>query len=145
MAHSIYPKIHGDLPLHSFRGLLAGGVVVTLFVLVVNFALLTISERLPTTATGSRLLYSGDCHYASSRSTVAHLAINVLATLILSASNAAMQCLSAPTRSDIDRAHGRGEWLNIGVSSLYNLVYSDWSRRVAWLCLLLTSVPLHLM
>lgn len=44
--------------------------------------------------------------------------ITVLGTLQLGASNYSMQCLSSPTRQEIDKAHSQGIWLDIGVPSL---------------------------
>lgn len=132
------------LPLRDFRGIVTLGIVVTAFVLLVNIVLLAVSTKLPDSDTGGKLLFEGDCGYAGSRSTIAHLGINILATLILGASNAAMQCLSAPTRGDIDRVHERGRWLDIGLSSVRNVWFGDRVRQVAWLSLLITSIPLHL-
>ncbi|KAL4765307.1 uncharacterized protein BDW70DRAFT_147018 [Aspergillus foveolatus] len=90
------------------------------------------------------VLYSGDCDRVKELGTCVHLLINVLSTLLLSASNFGMQCLSAPTRKDIDRAHANNEWLDIGVHSIRNLRRIPRFRMLLWLSLVLTSVPLHL-
>ncbi|KAK2765090.1 hypothetical protein FQN54_008789 [Arachnomyces sp. PD_36] len=42
-----------------------------------------------------------------------HLVINVLSTVILAATNYCMQCLGAPARADIDKAHAQRRWLEI--------------------------------
>ncbi|KAL4992675.1 hypothetical protein BDW68DRAFT_184165 [Aspergillus falconensis] len=93
---------------------------------------------------GQSVLYSGNCDRAKEMGTGVHLLINVLSTLLLGASNFGMQCLSAPTRNDIARAHARNRWLDIGVPSIRNLWRIPRSRLLLWLCLVLTSVPLHL-
>ncbi|KAL4736185.1 hypothetical protein BDV11DRAFT_207832 [Aspergillus similis] len=93
---------------------------------------------------GQNVLYSGNCDRAKELGTCVHLLINVLSTLLLSASNFGMQCLSAPTRKDIDRAHANNEWLDIGVHSIRNLRKIPRFRMLLWLSLVLTSVPLHL-
>ncbi|RDW86954.1 uncharacterized protein DSM5745_03596 [Aspergillus mulundensis] len=93
---------------------------------------------------GHSVLYSGDCGRAKEIGTGVHVLINALSTLLLSASNFAMQCLSAPTRSDVDKAHARNKWLDIGVPSVRNLWRIPRSRLVFWLCLALTSVPIHM-
>ncbi|KAH7310596.1 hypothetical protein B0I35DRAFT_412089 [Stachybotrys elegans] len=72
------------------------------------------------------------------------LAINIMSTLLLGASNNCAQLLSAPTRQDIDKAHSRGRWLDIGVGSVRNLRYIPVWRGFLWLILLLSSIPLHL-
>lgn len=74
-----------------------------------------------------------------------HLAINAISTLLLGASNYCMQCLSAPTREDIDRAHGQGKWLDIGVPSMKNFSHIKSMKLLFWCLLALSSVPLHLL
>lgn len=56
-----------------------------------------------------------------------------------------MQCLSAPTRKEVDEAHAQGKWLDIGVPSVRNLTNIAKPRVAMWLGLGLTSLPLHLM
>ena len=73
------------------------------------------------------------------------LAINILSTLLLGASNHNAQVLSAPTRADIDRIHARGGWLDIGVSSVRNLRHVSRWRSAIFMLLLLSTVPLHLL
>lgn len=75
----------------------------------------------------------------------AHLVINLLSTVLLSGSNYCMQCLSAPTRSDIDRSHARARWLDIGVPSIHNLQHIPRKRLILWLILGISSLPLHLL
>ena len=55
-----------------------------------------------------------------------------------------MQCLSAPTRKEVDEAHAKGKWLDIGVPSVRNLTNIAKPRVGMWLGLALTSLPLHL-
>jgi hypothetical protein len=55
-----------------------------------------------------------------------------------------MQVLNAPTRSECDEAHAQDKWLDIGITSLHNLTRITWPRRVLWLLLGLSSVPIHL-
>ncbi|KAE8419468.1 hypothetical protein BDV36DRAFT_294303 [Aspergillus pseudocaelatus] len=89
-------------------------------------------------------LHDGNCEKVQHMSTGLHFAINILSTSLLGASNYCMQCLSAPTRKDIDRAHGKGRWLDIGVPSIRNLRQGSRKRAILWLCLVLSSLPLHL-
>lgn len=56
-----------------------------------------------------------------------------------------MQCLSSPTRSEIDKAHGQGVWLDVGVPSVRNLRRLSTTRIVLWWLLAVSSVPLHLL
>ncbi|KIK53473.1 hypothetical protein GYMLUDRAFT_178943 [Collybiopsis luxurians FD-317 M1] len=93
----------------------------------------------------SGLVYQGDCDTVGRVSIGIHLVINVLSTLLLGASNYVMQSLCAPTRNEVDKAHARGSWLDIGVQSLRNLKHHSRSKRRLWLALFSSSIPLHLL
>lgn len=75
----------------------------------------------------------------------AHLVINILSTLLLGACNYSMQCLSSPTRAEIDKAHNKGVWLDIGVPSVRNLRRLSTARVTLWWLLAISSIPLHLL
>lgn len=74
-----------------------------------------------------------------------HLVINILSTLLLSASNYTMQVLSSPTRKEIDSVHQKGQWFDIGVLSVRNLKRIAPKRQLLCAVMILTSVPLHLL
>jgi hypothetical protein len=90
-------------------------------------------------------LTEGDCGDIKNLNRGLHIFINILSTILLSGSNYCMQCLSAPTRTDIDRAHAKLTWLDIGVPSIRNLKHISRRRFWLWLLLGLSSVPLHLL
>jgi hypothetical protein len=90
-------------------------------------------------------IFHGDCKRASTMNTWAHLAINIVSTGLLAGSNYCMQCLVAPSRADIDRAHRQFKWLDIGLPSVRNLRYISARRRWLWVLLASSSVPLHLL
>ncbi|KAJ5780256.1 hypothetical protein N7457_005416 [Penicillium paradoxum] len=90
------------------------------------------------------VLYEGDCEKVHHLGVGLHLLINLLSTSLLSASNYGMQCLAAPTRQVIDKAHKAGRWLDIGVPSVRNLFRVSKGRSVLWLCLAFSSLPFHL-
>jgi hypothetical protein len=94
---------------------------------------------------GIGTLLQGDCSKIIAYDTGAHLIINVLSTLLLSGSNYCMQCLSAPTRREINNAHKRGILLDIGIPSLRNLVALDSWKVLMWILLGISSLPLHLL
>lgn len=94
---------------------------------------------------GVGLIYQGNCSTVKRLDQWMHLLINLLGTGMLSASNYCMQLQAAPTRENVDSAHEKGKWLDIGIPSLRNLKYlSNW-RRASWAFLALTSIPIHLM
>lgn len=94
---------------------------------------------------GFGTIQHGNCHQTKRLSLWLHLAINVLGTALLSASNYTMQCLASPTRQDIDKAHAQNTWLDIGVPSVRNLSRITRKRTIFWWLLAISSLPLHLM
>ena len=94
---------------------------------------------------GGFVLYRGDCTKAKHINTAAHLLINILSTVLLSASNYCMQCLSAPTRAEVNQAHTKRTWADIGVPSVRNLRLVKLTNVTCWILLGLSSVPLHLL
>lgn len=93
----------------------------------------------------NRNLYEGSCPNSRSLNSGLHLVINVLSTLLLCGSNYCMQCLLAPTRQEVDDAHAKQAWLDIGVLSIRNLRRISKLRVVLWSFLCLSSLSLHLL
>jgi hypothetical protein len=93
----------------------------------------------------SGVLFEGDCDRVKRLNTGLHFLINVLSTILLSGSNYCMQCLSAPTRGEVDKAHSRGIWLDIGIPSIRNVKHLSRRRVTLWVLLMITSLPLHLL
>jgi hypothetical protein len=94
---------------------------------------------------GLQILFEGNCDQAGKLNTALHLAINVLGTILLGSSNYCMQCLSAPTRKEVDKAHAKGRWLDIGILSTRNLWGISKKRVLMWWILGMSSLPLHLL
>lgn len=94
---------------------------------------------------GIAVLTTTNCETVASYNTWIHAGVNAMSTLLLSGSNYCMQCLSAPTRNEVQKAHSKGIWLDIGVSSVRNLRYIAVHKIWLWGLLILSSIPLHLM
>ncbi|KAK2755702.1 hypothetical protein FQN54_005852 [Arachnomyces sp. PD_36] len=90
-------------------------------------------------------IYTGSCDQTGRMNTIIHLGINLLSTLLLSASNYCMQCLSAPTRANIEKSHRNGKWLDIGAPSIRNIQAIGATKTTLWMILGLSSIPLHLL
>ena len=114
------------------------------FLLNTSFMIWAISNR--RVRNNKAVLYEGVCSKTSQANTAIHVLINVLSTLLLGASNYCMQCLSAPSRKEVDAAHKDGKYLDIGVPSLHNIIskYFPTRKKVCWAVLGLSSLPLHL-
>lgn len=114
-------------------------------VLMINLTLtIWASVRYPLLG-GFGILYEGNCDTADSRGLWLHILVNGLSSILLSGSNYAMQCLTAPTRRECDIAHERGDWLDIGVAGVRNLSRISWQRRVYYFLLAVSSIPIHLL
>ena len=118
---------------------------VAALVLIINLILTIWAVAKSGVQDGLGTLYDGSCSKTASLTFWIHLAINILSTLLLGASNYSMQCLSSPTRGEIDKAHRQGIWLDIGVPSVRNLRRLSTTRIVLWWLLAISSIPLHLL
>ena len=118
-----------------------------LTVLFINVGLTTYAATNPEyrMENGIGTLYSGSCDKSKKIGLWLHLLINALSTLLLSGSNYTQQCLTAPTRSEIDAAHAKRRWMDIGVPSVRNLFGIKGERMLLWIVIGLTSIPLHLL
>ncbi|PLB49785.1 hypothetical protein P170DRAFT_510249 [Aspergillus steynii IBT 23096] len=119
--------------------------LVSLVVLLLNLVFLIWAATRNQVRKSRGVLFEGGCEKVQRLNVGIHFLINVLATIILAASNYGMQCLSAPTRCDVDRAHGNGRWLDIGVPSIRNLAHVSVRRCLLWIGLAFTALPLHLL
>jgi hypothetical protein len=88
-------------------------------------------------------IFAGDCITTSRLNTAAHIVINILSSMLLGASNLCMQLLSAPTRAEVDRAHQKRTWLDIGIPNLRNLNHIARQRKYVWIVLAWASLPIH--
>ncbi|KAF2139582.1 uncharacterized protein K452DRAFT_336248 [Aplosporella prunicola CBS 121167] len=91
------------------------------------------------------VLLDGDCNSVRNANMWIHVYINVASTLLLGASSFAMQCFSAPTREQINKAHKKRIWLDIGVPSLRNVRFMRRKYVIMWYTLAATSLVLHLL
>ncbi|KAJ9613924.1 hypothetical protein H2200_002060 [Cladophialophora chaetospira] len=94
---------------------------------------------------GIGLLYVGNCAKVERINTLLAIPLNIIATVLVATSNYVMQCLSAPSRKEVDEAHAKGSFLNIGIPSVHNLLQKLSWNSFLWLTLVLTTVPIHLL
>ncbi|KAL6915311.1 hypothetical protein FSST1_006806 [Fusarium sambucinum] len=90
------------------------------------------------------VIWEAKCDSTEKANLWLHLAINIISTGILASSNFFMQVLVAPTRKEVDKAHQKGYWVEIGVHSLRNFFFLPRHKNLLWLLFSITSVPLHL-
>ncbi len=140
------PALGGHSRLYGWR---TGALFAAFFAgisFLINFVILVwLAVHKGNSGQGLVELYNGSCDEVERMDLWVHLAINALSTLLLGGSNYCMQCLVAPTRKDVDAAHAKGSWLDVGVPSTRNLFQVPVYKSIMWLMLGLSSVPLHLM
>ena len=113
-------------------------LVVNLLFLILAYAFFHVSD-------GTGTLFKGDYAKAQTLNTGVHMVINGITTGFISASNYTMQCLAAPSRSEVNKAHSKGIWLNIGVPSARNLRHISIYRMILWCVLVVSTLSVHLM
>jgi hypothetical protein len=144
--HSKRRKLQGwRRKLQGWRFGLAVSASSATFVLFTNVFLVVGAAAASKLDGGIGTLFTGDCKRVNIWNTALHVVINILSSIILSASNYAMQCLYSPTRVECDSAHARRDWLDIGVNGVRNLTRISWQRRILWTLLGISSVPIHLL
>lgn len=129
----------------GWRGAIASNAVMACSVFLINLTFLIWAAAKFESQNGLAIIFNGDCTTARRLSIAAHIVINILSTLLLGASNYAMQVASSPSRDDVDKAHQKQKWLDIGVLSTRNFRWISGYRLLAYIILLISSLPLHLM
>lgn len=127
-----------------------GAFVNTILVFLVLLVLIISHIYLWTTSGdpfGYHIIHFGRCagNGVGRLNTLLHLIINILSTLVLASTNFFMQVLNAPSRAELDSAHEKGSWLDIGVPSPRNAFRVGRFKTIMWLLFFLSSIPIHLL
>jgi hypothetical protein len=131
--------------LQGWRFGLAMSTSAATFVLVMNVLVVIVAASNSKIEDGIGTLHTGKCSAVNKWNTALHVLINAISSVLLSASNYAMQCLTSPTRNECNDAHARGDWLDIGVAGVRNLTRISRRRRILWVLLAASSIPIHLL
>ncbi|KAE8395465.1 hypothetical protein BDV23DRAFT_194168 [Aspergillus alliaceus] len=132
--------------LHGWRvGAVASCILVGICLCLNVVATIYVRQKYPPNSNDLGIMQEGTCSQIRSVDSRLHYALNVIATVLVGASNYNMQCLTAPTRAQVDQAHAKHRWLDIGVHSIRNLSFIGWPKAGLWLVLLLSTLPLHLL
>ena len=122
------------------------GTAVATAVCATNIAVLVYTRlKFKVDDEGVATVFAGSCGTSKTITLWSDLAVNLLSTILLAASNNAAQLLSAPSRREINAAHDKGKWLEIGVPSIRNLLHVPRWRVLLWAFLVVSSIPLHLL
>jgi hypothetical protein len=151
---STFSIAHNNSVFNGGKSLFSGWRFGVLLSCIASFLLLTInativiyaSHRFPVDKhTGLGTIFEGSCKKTKRMDTVLHIGINIISTGLLAASNYTSQIIVSPNRKDIDKSHAAGRYLDIGVQSIRNLRFLPVRRKILWVLLIASSVPLHLL
>lgn len=121
--------------------LLAACLLAETIMLIVAVAL----DKGGPSSTRDGIIYSGDCQITQRWRLAASVFVNIVATITIGSSNYMMQCFSAPTGSELRRAHDNGDFLRVGVSSPLNIEFVSRTKTAMWWLMGIMSVPIHLL
>ena len=113
--------------------------------LLINLFFMIFAATVAHTFGGIGTLFTGNCDEVKTLDRWLHFIINMLGSILMGTSNYNMQFLSSPTRKEVDGAHERGTWLDIGVPSVRNLRLIRRRRVTLWWILAVSTLPLHLL
>ncbi|KAK1589617.1 uncharacterized protein LY79DRAFT_236201 [Colletotrichum navitas] len=124
----------------GWRAGVALNIVIGILILVVAIVCLVLAVAVAGMARGESRLFEGDCAVARDIKIGVFVAINVIATVLLSAANYVFQVLSSPTRVEVDTAHNEKRWLHIGIPSFRNLRFVSKPRVIMAVIIMLAAV-----
>ena len=128
-----------------WRVAMAAGSVISFIVLILNLSLLawTVAGPFSDDGHGVYTVFDLSCNQIDPIERWSLLGINALNALLLGTSYYAMQILGTPTREEVDQAHARGVWLDIGVMSWRNVKWIGLWRVAEFVVLMLSSAIIH--
>jgi len=129
----------------GWRGGVLACVLLVAFCILAEIALLVVGLKLYNAKNGLGTMYHGSCERVKALSTYLLIPLNALGTVTIGSSNYVMQILNAPDRQEVDKAHAKGCFLNIGISSPGNLLHLSKRKRTLYGLLALSTVPFHLL
>lgn len=125
----------------GWRGGVLAAVASAGSVLLVNFVFTIWAANKSQSGLNIGVIWEGECSTIQTADLWIHILVNILGTVLLGSSNYTMQCLSSPTRREVDAAHAVGKYVDIGIPSFRNL--RGWRKKTLFGLLVVSTVPLH--
>jgi hypothetical protein len=108
------------------------GLILAIIVFLMNVSLLAWSYKYFSVEKYTAVVFTGSCGKTSTFTAAAELAINIISTLLLAASNNCAQLLISPTRTKVDKAHEQGVWIHVGPANARNFKWIGKWRVATW-------------
>ena len=90
-------------------------------------------------------MFEGDCKRVRSVDQGIHAAVMVCAFVLVAGANYISQVLVSPTREEVDAAHSKADWLDIGIPSMRNMLRVGKGRSVLAALMVLVSAASSIM
>lgn len=126
---------------NGWRGGVLAAVTSAGVVLLVNICFTIWAAITSKSGTNIGIIWEAPCETIHTADLWIHIVVNILGTVLLGSSNYTMQCLSSPTRGEVDEAHSVGSYLDIGLPSFKNL--RGWRKKSLFGLLVTSTIPLH--
>lgn len=120
----------------GWRGGVALNVLLVFLILAAAIVCLVLTSLKARKLGGEISIVEGTAENALNVSRGLHVVVNVFAVVLIAGANYVYQILLSPTRAEVDAAHEKLQWLDIGIPSLRNLAYVT-VGRVLLSCFLL--------
>lgn len=131
--------------LAGWKAGVATNALVSFGILVLGAVALTLAVSRSSLPGGEAPIYTGSCARARQIHLGLRALVGVLAVALLAAANYAFQVLSSPTRLEVEMAHGKGRWLDVGVPSVRNLRRVSRGRVLMVVGVLLASFSIQVL
>lgn len=129
----------------GWRGGVALNVLLGVLILLTGVACLVYAAVKGMLSASESVIFSGSCATAERIDFGVHALVDVFAAVLLAGGNYVFQVLSSPTRGEVDAAHARKKWLDVGIPSVRNLAHVAKSRAVLTVVVLLVAVATQIM
>lgn len=105
----------------GWRGGVTLNVLLAFFVFVITIVCVGLAGARGNISAGASTILEGSERKVQGANWGVHAVVNVFAIVLIAGTNYIFQILSSPTRPEVDSAHERFKWLDIGIPSLRNL------------------------
>ncbi|KAF7552631.1 hypothetical protein G7046_g7342 [Stylonectria norvegica] len=124
----------------GWRGGVALNVLLAFLILVVAIVCLVLSS-LKAGMLGKELaIMQGESKKVQNLGRGLHVVLNIFAVVLVAGANYVFQILCSPTRAEVDTAHEKVKWLDIGIPSLRNLSAISFGRALLSATILILAV-----
>ncbi|KAK3378109.1 hypothetical protein B0H63DRAFT_236952 [Podospora didyma] len=124
----------------GWRAGLALNVLLWFLILVAGFVCFILAISRVSLFAGRSVIFAGSCAMASSINWGLHAALSAFGVVLVAGANYVFQVLSSPTRNELDVAHEKRKWLDLGIPSLRNLRHVEGTRTMLAIIILLSAV-----